>query len=237
MQHLWMKFYDNNFVYAYFTELRAQLTQVKRDFGDDNFAIVKEFITSFVRGERRRLFAHIDAGHSLESSSPFGSSAEVNKMMATLREISNQRTAKVIQTSTSQMAAAVNGSQQAASSRGKQRSTTDHSYPDTPKKGESKRDKSKRRRDADSRSIPPPQQPKKPRASGDSPGHTERLDRATRAGFKTVRDFVKDFADKRKAKASQWHASGSPSHPTRAASSRAPTRTAPRARARRWHHE
>jgi hypothetical protein len=70
MQHLWMKFYDNNFVYAYFAKLRAQLTQVKRDFGDDNFAIVKEFTTFFVRGERRRLFAHIDAGRSLEAFSP-----------------------------------------------------------------------------------------------------------------------------------------------------------------------
>jgi hypothetical protein len=41
---------------------------VKRDFGDDNFAIVEEFITFFVRGKRRHLFAHIDAGHSTPSN-------------------------------------------------------------------------------------------------------------------------------------------------------------------------
>jgi hypothetical protein len=29
MQYIWMKFYGNNFVYAYFAKLRAQLTRVK----------------------------------------------------------------------------------------------------------------------------------------------------------------------------------------------------------------
>jgi hypothetical protein len=205
MQYLWIQFYDNNFVYAYFAKLRALLTKVKRDFGEDNFTIVKEFITFFVRGERRRLFAHIGAGHTIESFSPFGSPAEVAKMMANLREISNQHTARVVLNLTGQLAAANSGSQQAGSSRGRQSRTSDgrtidHSHPDTPKKGPAKRTKGKRGRDADSKSMPPPAQPKKTRASGDSPGHTDRLDRATRAGFKTVRDFVKDFADSRKAR-------------------------------------
>jgi hypothetical protein len=68
----------------------------------------------------------------------------VEKMMTNLREISNQNTAKVVLNLTNQLAATHNGSQQADSSRGKQRRTIDHSYPDTPKKGPSKRDKGKR---------------------------------------------------------------------------------------------
>jgi hypothetical protein len=123
------------------------LSQV-RDFGEDNFAIVKEFTTFFVRGERRRLFQHTDAGYTIESFSPFGSPAVVEKMMTNLREISNQNTGKVVLNLTNQLAVTHNGSQQAASARGRQRQTTDYSHPDTPKKGASKRDKGKRRRDA-----------------------------------------------------------------------------------------
>jgi hypothetical protein len=183
---------------------------VKREFGDDNFTIAKEFITFFVRGARcaaSSLFAHIDAGNLLDSFVPFGSPAEADKMLGTLREISNQRTACVIQTTISQLAAVSVTQSQSSSSKNKQRATIDCSYPDTPKKGTSRRDKkadAKRKRGGDSRSMPSPQQPEKPRASGDSPGHTDRLDRdrASRAGIKAVRDFVKsvDFADKRKAK-------------------------------------
>ena len=91
-------------------------------------------------------------------------------MMTNLREISNQNTGKVVLNLTNQFTVTHNGSQQAASARGRQRQTTDYSHPDTPKKGASKRDKPKRRRGADARSMPPPQQPKEPRASGEERG-------------------------------------------------------------------
>ena len=242
MQYLWMQFYDNNFVYAYFAKLRALLTKVKRDFGEDNFAIVKEFITFFVRGERRRLFAHIGAGHTIESFSPFGSPAEVAKMMTNLREISNQHTARVVLNLTGQLAAANSGSQQAGSSRGSRAApaTGAPSTTATPT----------RRRRA---------RPSAPRARGGvtltpSPCHHLRsrrrlVLRGTHLGTPIAWTGPPGLASRLFATSSktsptvarpevtQWRASGSPSHRTRAVLSRAPTRTAPRANARRWPRE
>ena len=208
LRFLWLKFYNDSFVYSFFAKIDDHLDKLKTEFGKDNYGVVSLYVDYFVKQTKRDFFSHLELDRHINQFEPFGGDVGFEKVRSKIRAWNSANTNKLASNLHRKMLTLANEvsnmSVSGDSSNSNKRKHEDGANrPTDPRKKSSaqkKKDREDRAAKADATANSAAKSKKKKQSEQSSSLHDARMAVAQSMGFDSVRDCVLDFATQRKAK-------------------------------------
>jgi hypothetical protein len=205
LRFLWLKFYNNAFVYAFFAKVTAHMDLIKNEFGKTNFGPIQMFADHFVKQTKHDFFMHLLDGFHINDFEPFLGDTGFEKVLTRIRAWHATSISKALASWRLDLAALSTNVARMHVGGGKKRKNVDFEEDEVYERDPRKRSKSQKKREkreraeaATNKNALGSKKQKQPAESTDN-AHSERLAVATAMGFDTVKACASDFASKRKA--------------------------------------